>query len=1073
MAGVAAVEAILKTKKGERPLRGQRALRGERPPREVAITIFGDESYPNYNRILLSDVLAGKTSFEKIVLNTQAWYTDNGIDLRLGVSVNAIDPVSKSVIDANGQATPYDALVLAMGGLPYLPPILGSDKKRVMVFRTMDETKEIVRLARESTEAVVIGGGLLGLEAARGLMNYGVSVSVVHLMDRLMEQQLDDVGASLLKREIERMGIRIILNATAKEIVGEEEVSGVVLTTGETIPCNMALICAGIRPNLALTKTAGIFVNRGVLVDDQMRTNVPDIFAVGDLIEHRQKTYGLVAPLKDQAAVVADAIMGEGKKMYHGTVCATTLKVAGVRVTSAGNFYGGGISEALSFLDSEKGIYKKCVFTRNRLEGFILLGDNKDSTRLFNLIAKGEEIKNKGALLGDLSIECGELPSSGVFAMADSEFVCNCNSVTKGEILTAIRENGLKTREQVATCTLAGTGCGSCTQLVEDLLIGPQSITASAITASAALIKNPSSQGGVEAIKTLDLEKVKQDGLGIDFERLKRDGARGMSVEDRYRLKTYGFCAQKHPGYFMLRHRIPGGVLTASQVAHLAVLCETYGRNNAHITVRQNLELHWVRVEDALDIFEKLRNIGITTRSSCGHTLRNVVACPHGTIAPEGLLDVAPWAARVSDYYVSQSALINPTMPNRINVYFSSCHACNADAVLNDIAFVAVSRDMNGIQEIGFELWAGGSLGTHPMLAFKIRDFIPVADSLAACIAIFEIHTKFGDRAKARSRLKYLIQQWGREKFVAMFDRLFLEKKSLPENLALPAITQNKQTNKQTPNRVARFFASIFSSFHSSNESCPNRLGTVPQRQRGYVRLVVDVPVGEISAEQLAAVGKIAQRLGDGRVYFTKNQNLELHWIRAGQIKRVTRLLNRVGLHLKGTANTLNILACPGTEFCPLAITNAFGAARDVLKSFNPNHSEKAALLKSISIHISGCPNSCARHQVGDIGLAGTLVAVGDLRWYSYQLFLGGTMEGGIILGEMVRKGITDKMIVPTIDGLLDVVLEQRKPGETFQAVVTRLTPQKVVALLEPKLSPYLPEASHEVAMAMGLVEVS
>jgi nitrite reductase (NADH) large subunit len=1043
MAGVAVVEAILKTKK------------------QTAITIFGDESYTNYNRILLSDVLAGKTSFEKIVLNTQEWYTDNGIDLRLGVSVNAIDPVSKSVIDANGQATPYDSLVLAMGGLPYLPPILGSNKKGIMVFRTMDETKEIVRLARGSTEAVVIGGGLLGLEAARGLMNYGVSVSVVHLLDRLMEQQLDDVGASLLKREIERMGIRIVLNATAKEIVGDEEVSGVVLTTGETIPCNMALICAGIRPNLTLTKTAGIFVNRGVLVNDQMQTNVPDIFAVGDLIEHREKTYGLVAPLKDQSAVVADAIMGEGKKMYHGTVCATTLKVAGVSVTSAGNFYGGGISEAISFLDSEKGIYKKCVFTRNRLDGFILLGDNKDSTRLFNLIAKGEEIKNKGVLLGNLSIEEGELPSSGVFAMADSEFVCNCNSVTKGEIITAIREKGLKTREQVATCTLAGTGCGSCTQLVDDLLIGPQSITA-----PVALIQNPSSPGGVEAIKTLDLDKVKQDGLGIDFERLKRDGARGISVEDRYRLKTYGFCAQKHPGYFMLRHRIPGGVLTSSQLAHLAGLCETYGRNNAHITVRQNLELHWVRVEDALDIFEKLRNIGITTRSSCGHTLRNVVACPHGTVAPEGLLDVAPWAARVSDYYVSQSALINPTMPNRINVYFSSCHACNADAVLNDIAFVAVSRVVNGIQEIGFELWVGGSLGTHPMLAFKIRDFIPVADSLAACIAIFEIHTKFGDRAKARSRLKYLIQQWGREKFVAMFDRLFLEKKSLPENLALPAITENKQG----PNQAERFLASIM-----PIGALPS--GVFHQRQRGYVRLVVDVPVGEISAEQLAAVGKIAERLGDGRVHFTKNQNLELHWIRARQIKRVTRLLNRVALHLKGEVNTLNILACPGTEFCPLAITNAFGAARDVLKSFHPDHSEKAALLKSISIHISGCPNSCARHQVGDIGLAGTLVAVGDLRWYSYQLFLGGTsspgQNSGVRVGEMVRKGITDKMIVPTIDGLLDVVLEQRKPGETFQAVMTRLTPKKVVALLEPKLSPYLPEASHEVAMAMGLVEVS
>ncbi len=1025
MAGVAVAEAILKTKQ------------------ETAITIFGDEPYTNYNRILLSDVLAGKTTYDKIVLNTKEWYDQNRIDLRLSCPINAIDPVAKCVIDQVGQATPYDSLVLAVGGLPYLPPITGANKQGVLVFRTMDETKEIVRLAQGNPEAVVVGGGLLGLEAARGLMHYGVSVTVVHIMDRLMEQQLDDAGALLLKREIERMGIRVILNATAKEIVGGEAVEGVTLTTGEAIPCGMALICTGIRPNIVLAKASGLSVNRGVLVDDHLQTSIPDIFAVGDLIEHRQKTYGLVAPLRDQVAVVADAIVGEGKREYHGTVCATTLKVAGVNVTSAGNFQGGGISEAISFLDSERGIYKKCVFTRNKLEGFILLGDNKDATRLFNLIAKGEEIKNKGALL-NLSLEGSDVPSSGVFAMADSEFICNCNNVTKGEILTAIRERGLKTREEVATCTLASTGCGSCAQLVDDLLIGPKAVASVA--------------SGVDALKTLDLEKVKQSGLGIDFEKFKKHGARDISVEDRYRLKTYGICAQKHPGYFMLRHRIPGGVLTSEQLTKLAGLCETYGRNHAHITVRQNLELHWVRVEDALDIFNQLRAIGITTRSSCGHTLRNISACPHGTVAPEGLLDVAPWAQTINDYYVERSALINPTMPSRINVYFSSCHACNADAVLNDIAFVAVSRDVNGKKEIGFEVWAGGSLGTHPFLGFKLRDFIPVADSLAACIAIFEIHTKFSDRSKARSRLKYLVEKWGREKFVAMFDQLFLEKKSLPENMDLLC---RGGVTPPLPNRAAQFIASFM-----PIGSLP--AGAFQQRQRGYVRLVVDVPVGEISSNQLAAVGKIAKRFGNGRVYFTKNQNLELHWINAYQIGRVTKALRRAGLHLKGD---IKILACPGTEFCPLAVTNAFGAARDILKHFKPDRSEKAALLKAISIHISGCPNSCSRHQVGDIGLAGTLVALGEMRWYSYQLFLGGTMEGGVRLGEMVRKGITDQMIIPMIDGLLEVVLEQRETGETFQAVVTRLTPKKVVELMEPKLAMSLPEEPHQVTM--NLVEVS
>lgn len=1031
MAGVSAVEAILKTHHG------------------AVITIFGDEPHPNYNRILLSDVLAGKTTFEKIVLNPKEWYAQNGLDLKLSAPICKIDATLKFVTDLNGQVTPYDFLILAMGGLPYLPPILGLDKKGVLVFRTLDETREIMRRAQEGSEdempssAVVIGGGLLGLESARGLMRYGVEVTVVHLMNRLMEQQLDEAGAELLEREIKRMGIRVIRNATAKEIVGHESVEEIVLTTGARLPCQMVVICAGILPNIALAKASLLAVNRGVLVDDQMRTSHTDIFAVGDLIEHRGKTYGLVAPLKDQAGVVADAIFGEGKRRYHGTVCATTLKVAGINLTSAGNFQGGGLSDAISFLDSEKGVYKKCVFTRNKLEGFILLGDNKDATRLFNLIAKGEEVKNKRALLSDLSSYADVVSSDTVFSMADSEFICNCNNVTKGEILTVIRDRALTTREQVATCTLATTGCGSCVQLVDDLLAGPKVI-----------VPNVSAT-------TFDLAMVKQNGLGIDFEKLKKYGARDMSLEDRYRLKTYGLCAQKHPGYFMLRHRIPGGVLTSEQVATLAELCETYGRDRAHITVRQNLELHWIRVEDAMDIFNTLRAVGMTTRSSCGHTLRNVMACPHGRVSPDGLLDVTPSADRVSHYYAERSDLINPTMPNRLNVYFSACPECNASAVLNDIAFVAVTREIEGKQKVGFELWVGGSLGRRPMLGFKIKDFISVADALPACVAIFQIYTKFGDPTSSRSRLTYLIEQLGKDKFVALFDQTFLEKKSLPEFF----VGIDSIENKDAPNRVARFFTSVM-----PMGALP--AGIIPQRQPGYVRFVVDVPVGEIHANQLAVVGKLAKQFGDGRVYFTKNQNLELQFIPARQIKRVIKALNRVGLYIKGN-NTRNILSCPGTEFCPLSMTHTVGAARDILKHFHPDDSDKASLLGSMSIHISGCLNGCARHLVGDIGLAGAMTTIGETQWYSYNLFLGGTMTENVRVGEMVREGITDKMIIPAIDALLDIVLGERLAGETFQAVVTRLTPKKVALLLEVRLAVLLDEKHEEIKMVSHFVEVS
>ncbi len=1049
MAGVGAVEALLKRKA------------------DLSITIFGDEPYTNYNRILLSDVLAGKTAPDKIILNSKAWYEENRINLKLGLGVTQIDPENRYVLDTTGARTPYDALILAVGGLPFVPPIPGRDKEGVMLFRTMDETHAIVQAARAHRQAVVIGGGLLGLEAARGLINYGVSVTVVHLVDRLMEQQLDPIGASVLRREMERMGIRVILNATADEILGNGRVTGVRLTTGETLPAGMALITTGIRPNLHLALEAGIPCNLGIIVDDRMETGIPGIFAVGDAIEHRGKTYGLVAPLREQAAVIADCMMGEDQRRYAGTVCATTLKVAGVNLTSAGDFLGGEGAEEISCLDTETAIYKKCVVRQNRLSGFILLGDNKEGPRLFNLIQKGEDISGiKSSLLGMAAPGADGAPS-GVMAMPDSDTICNCNSVTKGTILCAIREKGLKTREEVADCTQATTGCGSCAQLVDDLLADVKK--GSSLDLSARPLpptSTPSAEQKVVSLKTLDLEKIKQEGLAVDFNLLQEVGTRGLAPEDYYRLKTYGFCSQKHAGYFMLRNRIPGGLVTSEQLHFLGNLASVHGRGFAHLTVRQDLELHFVRVEEALNVFEGLRSVGLTTRSACGHTMRNVMACPHGAIAQDGILDVGPWARVITDYFVKRSDLINPTMPNRLNIYFSGCPACAPDAMINDIAFVATKRLADdGHEEIGFELWLGGSLGAHPILGFKQRDFISLTDALPACQALFHLHTKFGNRNKAKSRLKFLIEQWGREKFSAQFEKSFEEKKNLPENRIVSLPTLHDQ--EAPPRPLQRGWESVASRFHALPD------GARWQRQRGYVYLTVAVPLGEIRAEALHAVARIAKRYGNNRIYFTGGQNIMLPWIPARQVSRVAAALAAAGLALKTDKNGLTLLACPGTEFCVLAVTNAQGAARDILRCFQPDDSEKSALLNTIAVHISGCPNSCAKHQIGEIGLAGTLTPVGDSRRFSYQLYLGGRIEGGIRLGEMVRKGITDEMIVPTVDALLDIVLSHRTPGESFQDVVTRLTPKKVAGFLEEVILPFAPEDVPALQMVPDLVEAS
>ena len=1067
MAGCGVVEALL----AQKPAQASEKTSAKASDKisNWSITIFGDEPHPNYNRILLSDVLAGKTVPAKIILNPPEWYKDNGIDLRLGVPISAIDVAGRSVVDRLGMHTPYDALVLAVGGLPFVPPIPGCDQEGVRVFRTLDETEEIIVAARVAKQVVVIGGGLLGLEAARGLINYGVNVTVAHLADRLMEQQLDAVGGAVLKREMERMGIRVVLNTTATEILGEGRVTGVRLTTGEVIPARMALVTTGIRPNIALALAAGIPCNRGIVVNDHMETGVPGIYAVGDAIEHRGKTYGLVAPLKAQAAVLADRIAGEGKRRYEGTICATTLKVAGINLTSAGDFIATAGAEEIAFLDTQHAVYKKCVLRQGRLVGFILLGDNKDGARLFNLIQKGEDVSAiKAGLIGEVARETGAEGGvvSGVFAMADSDTICNCNSVTKGAILSAIKEQGCKTREAVATCTQATTGCGSCAQMVDDLLVGPGKPSAPAVTAA-----HPSRmEQKAVSLKTLDLEKVKQEGLAVDFGRLKAFGTADLVPGDYYRLKTYGFCSQKHPGYFMLRIRIPGGRLNPAQMAHLADLSKQHGRGWGHLTVRQNLELHFVRVEDASDIIAGLRSVGLTNRSACGHTMRNVMACPHGGIAEEGVLDVQPWAAAITDYFVRRSDLINPTMPNRLNIYFSGCPACNADAIINDIAFVSkrqVSPD--GRAEMGFEVWLGGSLGAHPIFGFKQRDFIPLADALPACQALFALHTQFGSRNKARSRLKFLIEQWGREKFSAMFDRYFEEKKNLPENrdVPLPPSTEASPalSSEPAPRAVQRGINALLPRIQRLHAAA------IPQKQKGYARLVIAVPLGEIRAEQIRAVGRIAQQFGNGHVHFTREQAMELHWIPDYAVGRVAAKLARVGLTLQDGHAGLKVLACPGTEFCVLAVTNAQGAAKDIRKWLQSTDPEKQALLNQISIHISGCPNSCAKHQIGDIGLAGTLLPVGPSRMFSYQLYLGGAAEGALRLGEMVRKGITEEMVIPTVDALLEIALIQRRVGESFQQVVDRLSPKKVADLLEARIAPFVPEDAP--ALEMTPVEMS
>lgn len=356
------------------------------------ITVFGAEPHGNYNRILLSPVLAGEKTVDDIMLNPREWYARHGITLLAGDPVVAIDRARRLVRSQSGREVRYDRLLLATGSRPFIVPVPGHQLDGVIAFRDIQDVETMLAAARAHRHAVVIGGGLLGLEAANGLLRQGMDVTVVHLGDALMDRQLDANAAALLKRTLERRGLRILLGANTTEIVGETRVSGVRLADGSLIPADLVVMAAGVRPNAELARAAGLHCERAIVVDDTLQTYDPRIYAVGECVQHRQATFGLVAPIWDQARVCAAHLAGAGHRRYIQQATATRLKVSGVELYSAGDIVGGEDSEDLVLRDPRRGIYKRLVLQHGRLAGAVLYGDVQDGPWYFELIQNGTPI---------------------------------------------------------------------------------------------------------------------------------------------------------------------------------------------------------------------------------------------------------------------------------------------------------------------------------------------------------------------------------------------------------------------------------------------------------------------------------------------------------------------------------------------------------------------------------------------------------------------------------------------------------------------------------------------------------
>jgi nitrite reductase (NADH) large subunit len=438
----------------------------EADPDAFEITVFGKEKHPNYNRIMLSSILQGNTKFEDISIHSHSWYDDNNVRLHTGEEVVTIDKENKKVVTDQGRELSYDKLIIATGSNPFILPVPGTEKEEVLPFRTLEHCRYMIESAGRFKKAVVIGGGLLGLEAARGLLNLGLEVDVVHLGKHLMDRQLDETGARLLQKDLEEQGMNFLLEKKTSKITGDDRVEHVHFSDGTRVETDMVVMSVGVSPNIQVAEKNGIETSRGILVNDKMETKVKDIFAVGECAEHRGMTYGLVSPLYEQADVLAEQLTGEGSNVYNGSLLYTQLKISGIDVFSAGNLQESKDTDTVQLYDAIKRVYKKLIIADDVIQGAVLYGDVKQQTKVLSFISNQKIISEEEV---QAIIFSGE-EENIVQSLSPHAHICQCNSVSKEEIICSVNENNLKTTEEIKEQTKASSSCGGCKPMVADLL---------------------------------------------------------------------------------------------------------------------------------------------------------------------------------------------------------------------------------------------------------------------------------------------------------------------------------------------------------------------------------------------------------------------------------------------------------------------------------------------------------------------------------------------------------------------------------------------------------------------------
>jgi nitrite reductase (NADH) large subunit len=758
------------------------------------ITVFGAEPYPNYNRILLSPVLAGEQDFDDIVLNPLSWYADNGITLHLGKQVTRIDRARRRVLAADGTEAGYDRLLLATGSLPFILPIPGKDLKGVIGYRDIDDTRTMIEAAKVKRRAVVIGGGLLGLEAANGLMLRGMEVTVVHLAGWLLERQLDPVAGAMLQASLEARGLQFRLDTSTSAIVGNEagEVAAVRFSNGDEIPADLVVMAAGIRPNTALAQEAGIHCNRGIVVNDSLQTYDPRVYAVGECASHRGVAYGLVAPLFEQAKVCANHLATFGIGIYRGSTVSTKLKVTGIDLFSAGDFMGGDGAEEIVLSDPGAGLYRKLVIRGDRLVGACLYGDTSDGAWYFKQIKDGTAIGERRDTLAFGELAMGESGTAGqdrAAAMADADEVCGCNGVCKGTIVKAVREQGLFTVDEVKKHTKAASSCGSCTGLVEQILMNCLGSNFQETPKTKAICGcTDRTHGEVrQAIRDHHLVSHAQAYAFMEW-RTPNGCATCRPAINYYMLSTWPREAIDDPqsrfinerahaniqkdGTFSVVPQMKGGVTSPSELRRIADVAEKYKVRMVKVTGGQRIDLLGVKKEDLVDVW---RDLGMKSGHAYGKSIRTVKTCVGSEFCRFGTQDSTRMGIEL------ETMLANMWSPHKVKLAVSGCPRNCAESGIKDVGIIAVDS--------GWEIHVGGNGGIRTEVArflCKVRTPEEVKEYTGAFLQLYREEAYYLDRTVhyiERVGLDYI-----RRKVVedadnrrALYERLLFALEGLPD----------------------------------------------------------------------------------------------------------------------------------------------------------------------------------------------------------------------------------------------------------------------------------------------------